>query len=153
MDREDGNHDKVVPLKATPTKKITRAAVAWTGPVLEPELQPPPSRRGRPRFVLGPIPLGVIFACARSGHPRAMEVWLILKMTTNSTRQPWVRPPLRMLEVLGLHNRMARSRVMRALERVGLIERRAVPGGTSLARLVPWQDEPPTGDGDDEYGR
>ena len=101
----------------------------------------PRSKTKRAReFVKGPLPLAWIEAAARCGHAKALPLLLALKFRSDASGEAWVKPPMAVLERLGIA-RMDRSRAIAALERTGLIEVQRRRGRPPLVRLLPWRED------------
>jgi hypothetical protein len=90
------------------------------------------------RFVKGPLALDWIGAAARSGHAKAPLMLLALRFKADASREPWVKPPSRVLMEWGF-SADDRSRAIRALERAGLVEVQRRRGRPPLIQLLPWR--------------
>src|SRR5215203_5963515 len=90
------------------------------------------------RFVKGPLALDWIGTAARSGHAKAPLMLLALRFKADASREPWVKPPFRVLMEWGF-SADDRSRAIRALERAGLAEVHRRKGRPPLVRLLPWR--------------
>jgi hypothetical protein len=90
------------------------------------------------RFVKGPLALDWIGAAAQSGHAKAPLMLLALRFKADASREPWVKPPFRVLIEWGF-SADDRSRAIRALERAGLAEVYRRKGRPPLVRLLPWR--------------
>jgi hypothetical protein len=89
-------------------------------------------------YLKGQLQLDWLVALTNSGHAKALQVALAVKIQMDRRREAWVKPPYQILQDLGV-SKMDLSRCTKALEKVGLIEVQRRNGRPPLVRLVPWR--------------